>query len=217
MCESGRTNCETKELMETSKAIIVVYDPKYCPCLLLGKEKCNGKYWLFWGQIEKWESPEETLSRELGEEMFWISKDKKQQKKKSKKKWKSRERSWHNDQVYVHQKEKIYTFKTKSHNVNLYAVSLWNRYLQLSKEHSWIQIYPLDKKYENERKAIESNMEPYVKEAVKQFRKKYTDYRQWKNLQSWIRWREDVRLSQQAQREMKHFQYTNSPSKIKKK
>ena len=190
-------SCE-KHLTETAKAIIVVdgsweYDG---PCLLLGKEKCNEKYGLFWGQVEKWESPEAALGRELREEMFQG-----QQGKPTKTYNKLREIGGYNDQVYFHKKEKLSTFETNSHKVNLYAVSLGNNYLNLSHEHSWVQIYPLGDKYEKERKAIESNMEPYARIAVQKFRNTFPKSQDWEQFQSWIKWSEDVSLHKKAQEE----------------
>lgn len=169
-----------ERLRDTSKAIIIVEDYDYGPCILLGKEK-NGKYGLFGWWINKGETPEQGLQREIKEELG----------------------------MNITQKKHLKIFNTKSQKVHLYTIQVDGKYLKLSKEHKGIQIYPLNKDFKNEREAVESNMEYNAKEAIKIFRNKYNykDFRKSPidSLTSWVRFFEDQRHSTPMINEMKEL------------
>ena len=129
---------------ETSKWIPLINHRKLWKCVILVKEKVNGKYWLLWWWIDPGEWKEQALRRELREEIW----------------------SWYR----IEKMKDLVRLETNSQIHNVFALKLWWEFHPAKNEIAWFAFYPLEDKYSKEREAIRKNMEGYAKMAIDNFR-----------------------------------------------
>lgn len=129
---------------ETSKWIPLINHRKLGKCVILVKEKVNGKYGLLWWWIEENEWKRQALQRELREEI-WAG--------------------------YIIEKMKdLVVIETRTQIHNIFALKLWWSFHPAKNEIAGFAFYPLEDKYSEERKALRQNMENYAIKAVNHFR-----------------------------------------------
>ena len=133
---------------ETSKWIPLINHRRLWKCVILVKEKVNGKYWLLWWWIEQNEWKITALRRELREEI--------------------------GNNYIIEKMKDLIRFETSSQIHNVFALKLWWEFHPAKNEIAWFAFYPLedDKSWKKGkiRKAIRRNMEHYAVKAMYDFR-----------------------------------------------
>lgn len=134
-------NYSRKNLKQVSKAIITIKDKDFWNCLLLSKEKSNGKYSLFWWWIKKNEIAN-WLKKELIEELWPIA-------------------CFTIRNLFDFEKPKW------EYLYHINKVEIWGNIILDPKEIIGIWLYPLDKKFKNIKQFLEESMTWHCEEALK--------------------------------------------------
>lgn len=135
------------EKRETAKCFPLINHWKLGICAILAKET-NGKYGLIWWGINKWETLENALIRELWEEL--------------------------GKNNSIEKKKKLTKIETKTQIHNIFAVKI-NGSFEISRngEVKWLAFYPLESQFQKERQALHKNLEYHAQKTLELFRKNH--------------------------------------------
>lgn len=132
------------EKRHTARWYWFIQHPELGKCAILCQE-FHGRYWLFGGWIDNNDPADITLLREYEEEL------------------------WRNHTVTI--KKDLWLLETQTSIHHIFVLELaWSLEPKPS-EIKWFCFYPLEDWYDDQRKALEKNMDPHAKIAMNNIRK----------------------------------------------